>query len=1367
MKKLFGDGRLFVWVAFFTCAFSPSPAPATNLFWDGTGTGWNSASSWSTANNATIPNPALPPGSSDIAFFNITTVTGAQTVNLNANQSALGLNFTSTGTVFIQSGAGTNTLTLGSSGIAVNAGAGADTISSLIALGAAQTWTNNSSNLLKISNSISNGANTLIIAGTGNTSFASTAALGGGSGGLTMNGSGTLSIDSTNTFTGNLIVNSGVVSISTAANVGNAALVAVQTGGTLQTNADLTLPTTLNVGTGGATINTNIGTLTVGSAGFGITGAGALTKTGSGTLAITGTTNSYSGGTVINGGILQVGADGGLGNAAGALSFDGGTLKTSAAFSSARSVTINAGNGTIDPSAGDLTLSGAIGGAGELLIIGAGTVTLSNSPNTYAGGTAVLSGATVAISTDKNLGSLASSLILNSGTVKALADFGSNRLIALNPSGGGFDTNGFDVSLSGTLISSGGLIKFGNGTLTLSNTGNSYAGGTNIVGGTVAVGADSNLGSTSGSLVFNGGTLRTTASFSSARQVLLSNTGGGGTIDTAGNDLTLSGLIANTGGPTGGLIKLGDGTLTLTNTFNSYAGPTSIQGGVLAISSLSNLGNTSSLTVDGGTLRTTSTMFYSGPVTLGAGNATFDTTAGGQFNLLGTIGGPGSLTKTSIGALQLGTASTVNTYAGGTTATGGSLLVNADSNLGAAGTSVAIQNATLEINTAFSSNRPLTLTGAATIALDLTGGVTWSGAISGTGSLNKTGTGTLTLTNNTNSYQGGTIVNVGPLIVSTDANLGAAAGGITIANNATLVTTTGFTTSRSVTLNNGATIQPTSGFLILNGNVTGTGPLIVSGIGNGASRLTLGSASNSYTGGTSINGGFLSVFSDANLGNAAGGLTLDNGTLQVFGSYSTSRTVGVGAGNGTFDTNGNNITLNGPLTVNASGALIKTGTGPMTVLNPSYAGRTQVIAGQLILTSGSLSSSVNVASGATLSLNGTTMNEGTNSLFVSSGGTIEYRSNSVFGGYLTGNGIHRVPSDSTFTFFSTSNILNGADVRLDGQTSFTNVFSGGKITTSSQPFTWSGGANSSSGNLIVGGSIATQFWSSDGVITINPGGSLSNTSNNLVLGGGSRTTINASGSLSTQTGTTIELNGGLLVNNGTITGTVNVNYGSLAKGVGTYDVVHVTDGGVFAPGNSPGIVTAASALFDSGSTIGGPTLLIELAGTTPGAQYDQLHVTGQLSLGGTLAVSLINGFTPSAGNSFDILDFGTLIGTFNTINLPALGAGLMWNASQLYVNGILRINVAGDYNSNGIVDAADYVVWRKTLGQTGAGLAADGNANNQIDQGDFDIWRAHLGQIAGSGSVAIGLAVPEPTAAILFLAGLIGFVPVRRIFAGI
>lgn len=79
----------------------------------------------------------------------------------------------------------------------------------------------------------------------------------------------------------------------------------------------------------------------------------------------------------------------------------------------------------------------------------------------------------------------------------------------------------------------------------------------------------------------------------------------------------------------------------------------------------------------------------------------------------------------------------------------------------------------------------------------------------------------------------------------------------------------------------------------------------------------------------------------------------------------------------------------------------------------------------------------------------------------------------------------------------------------------------------------------------------------------------------------------------------------------------------------------------------------------------------------------------------------------------------------------------------------------GDYNGNGIVDAADYTVWRDSLGST-TNLAADGNGSGVIDSGDYDVWKANFGNYSGSGAGA-NSAVPEPATAVLLILSAAGW----------
>ncbi len=126
--------------------------------------------------------------------------------------------------------------------------------------------------------------------------------------------------------------------------------------------------------------------------------------------------------------------------------------------------------------------------------------------------------------------------------------------------------------------------------------------------------------------------------------------------------------------------------------------------------------------------------------------------------------------------------------------------------------------------------------------------------------------------------------------------------------------------------------------------------------------------------------------------------------------------------------------------------------------------------------------------------------------------------------------------------------------------------------------------------------------------------------------------------------------------------------------------------------------------------------------------------------------------------------------------LSALGDGLSYNPNQ--VSGVIVVHpggdvgspgtftalaagIAGDYNDDGTVDAADYVIWRKTEGTT-ATLPNDPTGGT-IGTDQYNTWRAHFGQsVPGSGSAINAGAVPEPTGLALVLLALIGFCPLRH-----
>lgn len=585
-------------------------------------------------------------------------------------------------------------------------------------------------------------------------------------------------------------------------------------------------------------------------------------------------------------------------------------------------------------------------------------------------------------------------------------------------------------------------------------------------------------------------------------------------------------------------------------------------------------------------------------------------------------------------------------------------------------------------------------------------------------------------------------------------------------SNWTSSLTVGKSGTGSLTVENGGTVN--SGFGIIGEQATAVGTATVTGAGSNwtVGNLTVGS----------IGTGTLTIADSGtvNVGGGAGPVAISAASTLNIGAGGSAGTLQAGtvvnSGVLNFDhTDANTVTA----ALSGNGEIIKAGGAGDTILADvaAFTGSYFVQSGLAILQGNANGIDYLAGGGGTLRFSGGRVNLGLESIQAAAGGAVEYDSATVRSGFLRGPGTHTIIPNANQTTFNGVTTFNSTNIVQDGTASLVNVTNGGTFTNNA-PLFFNGGVNSATGVVNVNSTLATYDVGNSGAITVNSGGAINNQIGNLVNGGGSRTTINSGGEINLLGGTTMELNGALLVNNGTVTGTVNVNYGSLAKGTGSYGVVNVNEGGVYSPGSSPGISTADAVNFQTGSfTSGAPRLVMELGGTTPGTQYDQLHVTGTLTLNGTLDVRLVNlgagVFSPQAGNSFDLLDWGTISGTFSAIQLPTLTGALAWNTSQLYLTGVLSVvapGVAGDYNNNGIVDAADYVAWRNNVGTSN--ILPNDPTGGAIGNTQYNTWRSHFGQTAGSGSGAAegaGGTVPEPAGtSILILAAATAAIASRR-----
>ena len=433
-----------------------------------------------------------------------------------------------------------------------------------------------------------------------------------------------------------------------------------------------------------------------------VSGTGALTKSGSGTLILSNTSDSYSGQLTIQAGTLSIAtingasSNGVLGNSASSVILGGaggstGTLDytgVSGVTSTKKFTLATGGTGTFAVSTGvnTLTLSNVIDGSGSLAKIGTGTLILTNIANTYSGTTTISDGilqaSKIASGGTSSLGSATTAVVLGgintagtltAGTLK-YAGAGATtftRGFTVNAGGGGI-TNASTTSNGTALltiatngIAAGGNITFatnsngiavnsvisGPGSVTMNSSGagvltlagaNTYSGGTIVTQGTVSLSGAGTLGATGGALTVDGGTLNLNGTSQGAGNL----TGAGGTIVNDANNTHVTLTIGNGNG--------GGGNYAGVIADNSGAGS-----GTLALTKI----GTGNITLSGINTYTGATTISEGTLSaanLGAGNSSLGNAS--TAVVLGGIGTKGTLN-------YLGTDTT--TFTGGFTVNAG------------------------------------------------------------------------------------------------------------------------------------------------------------------------------------------------------------------------------------------------------------------------------------------------------------------------------------------------------------------------------------------------------------------------------------------------------------------------------------------------------------------------------------------------------------------------------------------------------------------------------------------------------------------------------------------------------------------------
>ena len=206
---------------------------------------------------------------------------------------------------------------------------------------------------------------------------------------------------------------------------------------------------------------------------------------------------------------------------------------------------------------------------------------------------------------------------------------------------------------------------------------------------------------------------------------------------------------------------------------------------------------------------------------------------------------------------------------------------------------------------------------------------------------------------------------------------------------------------------------------------------------------------------------------------------------------------------------------------------------------------------------------------------------------------------------------------------------------------------------------------------------------------------------------------------------------------------MRIEENGLLGGVGTVNAPTIVNFGSISPGLSPGelILNGNYEQEISGR------LVLEIAGTDAGVEYDVLTVTGDVTIEGTVVLKFIDGFSPQMDQQFELLNVTGLVDLSSTLfEVQNLAPGFQFDVSPS-ANGVVmtalndgQFAILGDYNDDGVVNAADYVTWRDNLGSP---ESLPNDATPGVTAGDYDVWRANFGGPPGA-SLGTNTAVPEP-----------------------